>query len=61
MDTSEPLNPDNDAYYQFLIGILGWIVEVGGADICLEIVVMSLYLVLPREDHLLKLFRFLDI
>ena len=45
------------AYYQSLVGILRWIVELGRVDIFLEVSLMSSNLALPREGHLDKLFR----
>lgn len=57
LDDSPELNAVDSAYYQSLIGILRWIVEMGRVDICLETSVMSSCLALPREDHLRKLFQ----
>ena len=45
------------AYYQSLVGILRWIVELGRVDNCLEVSLMSSHLTLPRESHLDKLFH----
>ena len=45
------------AYYQLLVGILRWIVELGRVEICLEVSLMSSHLALPREGHLDKLFH----
>ena len=45
------------AYYQLLVGILSWIVELGRVDICLEVSLMSSHLALPGEGHLDKLFH----
>ena len=45
------------AYYQSLVGILRWIVELGRVDICLEASLISSHLALPREVHLDKLFH----
>ena len=44
--------PRDSAYYQSLIGILWWIVELGRIDICLEVSMMSSHLVMPRKGHL---------
>ena len=52
LDISPELLPTEAAYYQSLIGILRWIVELGRVDICLEVSMMSSHLVLPREGHL---------
>lgn len=52
LDVSPELAPSEAAYYQSLIGILRWIVELGRVDICLECSMMSSHLALPREGHL---------
>ena len=54
---SPELNSTNAAYYQSLIGILRWIVELGRVDICLEVSMMSSHLALPREGHLDALYH----
>ena len=46
--TPEQISTDA-AYYQSLVGILLWIVELGRVDICLEVSLMSPHLALPRE------------
>ena len=52
LDTSNELNETDAAYYQSLIGILRWMVEIGRVDICLEVSMMSSHLALPRDEHL---------
>ena len=52
LDVTPELNASNASYYQSLIGILRWIVELGRADICLEVSMMSSHVALPREGHL---------
>ena len=52
MDVSRELNVADAAYYQSLIGILRWIVELGRVDVCLEVSMMSAHLALPREGHM---------
>ena len=52
LDVSPALEPAEAAYYQSLIGVLRWIVELGRVDICLEVSLMSSCLALPREGHL---------
>ena len=52
LDVSPELNPEMASYYQSLIGVLRWIVELGRVDICLEVSMMSSHLALPREGHL---------
>jgi hypothetical protein len=51
-DVTPELNPQEAAYYQSLIGVVRWIVELGRVDICLEVSMMSSHLALPREGHL---------
>ena len=57
LDVSPELSTTDAAYYQSLIGILRWIVELGRVDICLETSMMSSHLALPREGHLAQLFH----
>ena len=44
-------------YYQSLIGILHWIVELGKVDIACEVSMMLSCLALPREGHLQQLYH----
>ena len=57
LDVSPELSSTDSAYYQSLIGILRWIVELGRVDICLETSMMSSHLALPREGHLEQVLR----
>ena len=57
LDVSPELGPVEAAYYQSLIGILRWIVELGRVDICLEVSMMSSHLALPRVGHLQHLLQ----
>jgi hypothetical protein len=57
IDVSPELKPTEASYYQSLIGILRWIVELGRVDICLEVSMMSSHLALPREGHLEQVFH----
>ena len=45
------------SYYQSLIGILRWMVELGRVDICCEVSMMSLHLALPQVGHLKELYH----
>jgi hypothetical protein len=56
IDLSSELEPIDAAYYQSLIGILRWIVELGRVDICCEVSMMSSCLALPRIGHLQQLY-----
>ena len=51
------LSTEESSYYQSLIGVLRWIVELGRIDICLEVSMMSSHLALPREGHLEQVFQ----
>ena len=57
LDVTPSLNSQEAAYYQSLIGILRWIVELGRVDLCIEVSMMSSHLALPREGHLEAVFR----
>ena len=57
LDITPELISTNAAYYQSLVGILRWIVELGRVKICLEVSLMSSHLALPREGHLDKIFH----
>ena len=52
LDVSSELTPRVSTYYQFLIGILWWTVELGRIDICLEVSMMLSHLAMPRKGHL---------
>jgi len=55
LDVTEELGAQEGSYYQSLIGILRWMVELGRIDICLEVSMMSSHLALPRQGHLEQL------
>jgi len=57
LDVTPELSPTLAAYYMSLVGILRWIVELGRADICLEVSMMSSFMANPREGHLEQLFH----
>ena len=52
MDVKPELKSDGLQYYQELIGILRWYVEIGRLDILLEVSLMSAHLALARKVHL---------
>jgi hypothetical protein len=52
MDCSAELALEGHRYYQELIGVLRWAVEIGRLDILLETSLLSAYLASPREGHL---------
>lgn len=57
LDVSPELGPKEASYYQSLIGILRWIVELGRVDICLEVSMLSSHLALLREGHIEQMFH----
>ena len=57
LDISEELNFADGAYYQSLIGILRWMVELGRVDICLEVSMLSSHMAMPRQGHLDQVFH----
>ena len=64
LDTSAECNDEQLNFYQNLIGVLRWIVELGRIDIAFEVAVLSQYLAFPRTGHLtqaLHIIKYLDI
>ena len=57
LDESDELDEVDAAYYQSLIGVLRWIVELGRVDVNTEVSMMSSCLALPRFGHLQQLFN----
>ena len=57
IDTTPELSRNDAAYYQLLIDMLQWMVELGRVDICIEVSMMSSQLALPRECHLEQLYH----
>ena len=55
IDISYVLGPEDEAYYQSLIGVSRWIFEHGRVDINVEASGLSLQLAIPREGHLEEL------
>ena len=55
LDVTAELGRDGLKYFQELIGMLRWGVEIGRLDILLEVSLMSQYLASPREGHLEEL------
>ena len=62
VDVTPELDDDLANYYQSLIGIAVWIVELGRIDIATETYMLSSHLAIPRRGHLtavLHLFSYL--
>jgi len=64
IDTSAELGPDEASYFQSLVGIMRWMVEIGRVDIAVECSLLSSHLALPRENHLhacIHVMRYLEL
>lgn len=57
LDFSPELSPEQTNYYQNLIGVLRWAVELGRIDIHVAVSLLSQYLAQPRQGHLEQVFR----
>jgi hypothetical protein len=57
LDFSPVLNDTDANYFQNLIGVLRWAVELGRLDIYLEVALLSAYNAQPREGHLEAVFH----
>ena len=55
IDESAELDADGASYYQSLIGIVRWIVELGRVDIITEVSMLASCMALPRYGHLKEL------
>jgi hypothetical protein len=52
LDVSPVLGPEQANYFQSLIGILRWVVELGRIDIHIDLALLSSHLAEPRLGHL---------
>ena len=52
LDSTAELKADGVQWYQELIGMLRWAVEIGRLDVLYETAIMSKHMALPREGHL---------
>jgi hypothetical protein len=57
LDSSSVLGPEQANYYQSLIGILRWAVELGRIDIHIDVALLSSHLAEPRVGHLEQAFH----
>ena len=51
-DVTKLSPPDQASYYNSIIGVMRWMVELGRIDICTEISCLASYLAMPRKGHL---------
>ena len=54
MDVSALLEAEEASYYQSIIGILRWMVELGRVDIATEVSQLASCLAMPRKGHLVN-------
>ena len=59
LDVSEELDGENITFYQEIIGILRWAIEIGRVDINFEVSLFSNYQAVPRMGHLEQLLHIL--
>lgn len=57
LDMSPELDSENITFYQEIIGMLRWAIEIGRVDINTEISLLSSFQAAPREGHLNQLLR----
>ena len=55
LDLTEFCSPDEHQFYQQMIGIARWMIELGRMDISIEISLLSRYCAAPRLGHLSQL------
>ena len=48
MDVSPLLSPDEASYFQTIIGVMRWMVDLGRMDIAVEVLHLSSLLAIPR-------------
>ena len=60
VDISLKLADEEASYYQYLIGSIGWIVELVHADFFVNVSMMSSHLALPRRGHVDEVFHMLE-
>ena len=48
------LSPAEASYFQTIIGVMIWMVELGRIDIAVKVLHLSSFLAMPRQGHLLN-------
>ena len=54
MDVSPMMSPDEASYYQTIIGVMRWMVELGCVDIAVEVSLISLFVAMPHKSHMVS-------
>ena len=57
LDLSPVLDSTQAQYYQSLMGVLQWMIELGRIDMITEVNTMASYVAMPREGHLENIFH----
>jgi hypothetical protein len=57
MDITKELNTEFSSYFQSQMGVLRWIVEIGRIDIMTEVSLLASQMAMPREGHMMQVFR----
>ena len=57
IDVSDELDEEEASYFQSLIRVLRWMVDLGRVDICPEVSMLSSHVALPKRGHLDALFH----
>jgi hypothetical protein len=57
LDTTPKLGPERATYFQSVIGVLRWAVEIGRVDILTKVSMLSSHLAMPRVGHLEAVFH----
>ena len=56
-DTTSELDADGTRYFQELIGVLRWAIELGRVDVLLEVSLLSTQMASPRIGHLQQIYH----
>ena len=51
-DTSKALDPADASYFQSIIGVMRWMVEIGRIDIVTEVSLLQSHLAYPSQENL---------
>ena len=54
MDVYPLLSPDEASYFQTIIGVMRWMVDLGRMGIAVEVLQISSFLSMPRQGHLVN-------
>ena len=57
LDLSPELNSTKSQYYQSLICILQWMIEISRIDMITEVNMMASHVAMPKEGHLENIFH----